>query len=58
MILPELIKKIFNQSISKLPYFILLYKPLNEIPSTHEIKLSGILVYSWLTVGICNTPVL
>lgn len=33
MILPELIKKILNQSISELPYLILLYKPVNEIPS-------------------------
>lgn len=41
-ILPELIKKILNQSISELPYFILLYKSLNKILSTQEIHLSGI----------------
>lgn len=57
-ILPELIKKILNQSISELPYSILLYKPLNEIPSAQGIKLSGTLVYSGLTVCIRNTGVL
>lgn len=58
MILPEPIEKILNQSMNELPYFILLYKPLNEIPSTQEIMLSGILVYSQLIVCICNTGVL
>lgn len=57
MVLPELIKKILNQSVSELPAIILLYKPLNETPA-REIKRSGTLVYSWLTMCICNTGVL